>query len=917
MLSKEAVEKGSLGGARADFVASLGKKIEGCRLVLGALANDRASDELREELRRKLQALSSTARLHHFDAMAQTLDVASELLGEVAAGKEVTPLDLEVVAQALDDLPALAWNDVAARNRAADGEHERPLPPPLSALIVGAAALGEALVDTAGSMVFAVERVEDARAAMETARQIAPDIVVLDGDVEDAVELVEALMDDPLTEPTPVVVVGSFSPPAVAARFVALGVTKTLAKPISYEMLRLACEEAIAQKQGRTLRVSLGEPTLEQLGERLAEEVRTALVSSVDGGARATRIQLGEGTEVLGAVWGAIARIREIIMARTDGAVRFSHRGPEGAIHVAYAPEVWRSDRSLRVRGAAADVSLQGRRVVVADDDPGVTWFIGDMLRSMGCEVFEALDGTVALDLAHRHAPDLVISDILMPGLDGFALCRALKRDAALRDVPVILLSWKEDLLQRVRELGAGAAGYLRKESDARAIVARVREALQPKARVEARLRGEGEVRGRLDGLTVRSLLQMVCAIRKDARVSVRDASFLYEVEVRDGVPRRATRSAADGSFLRGARVFAAMLGIGAGRFAVVPTTGEITDEIGGTPLDELLAYPIAVARGAMLATTGTRALGVERLMLDDETVADYLRATPEPTRAIVESLARGESPRALLLSGKVEPGLLDDVLADLAARGAVTGVLGVGGADVLGPLVDSALLALRPETAQKARTPSPVPPAELIASQLRTSPASLADAVLQQMSESPPPSAHAASARPPSTSEAEISIPITIEGTEPRTPPPTVTTTGAAPTKPKEGRLRLFGIAFGVLAFTVGALRLTGNVQAPATAHAAAAAPPPAESTIVGNAEAVFADVPAGTSLAAGHGLLEITTSDVAVRVDGADRGRGPKVTLPLASGYHDVRVGAEDKARLVEVRAGRATRISISENP
>ena len=47
----------------------------------------------------------------------------------------------------------------------------------------------------------------------------------------------------------------------------------------------------------------------------------------------------------------------------------------------------------------------------------------------------------------------MIVSDILMPGLDGFALCREIKRDVALSDVPVILLSWKEDLLQRVREL--------------------------------------------------------------------------------------------------------------------------------------------------------------------------------------------------------------------------------------------------------------------------------------------------------------------------------------------------------------------------------------------------------------------------------------------------------------------------------
>src|SRR5258708_11797787 len=181
--------------------------------------------------------------------------------------------------------------------------------------------------------------------------------------------------------------------------------------------------------------------------------------------------------------------------------------------------------------GGGDGVRMTGRRVVVADDDPGVTWFISDLLRTAGCDVYEALDGTTALDLAFRIPPELVVSDILMPNLDGFALCRALRRDVALRDTPVILLSWKEDLLQRVRELGASAAAYMRKESGSRAILARVREVLRPRARIELRLKGDGEVRGRLDGLTPRLLLELLCLIRKDARVSVRDATYLHEVE--------------------------------------------------------------------------------------------------------------------------------------------------------------------------------------------------------------------------------------------------------------------------------------------------------------------------------------------------------------------------------------------------
>ena len=329
---------------------------------------------------------------------------------------------------------------------------------------------------------------------------------MVDVDIDGTAELVESLLDDPLTEPVPIVVIGSFASTEESARFVALGVSKALSKPATIDTLRGACDEVLDARDGRTMRIALGEPTLEQLAERLVDELKRALVDAVDKPARGDRVPLGEGTEVVGALWGAIARIQEIVTQRTGGKVHFGGDAPEGA--VALAPWLHQdlpgADRMAgRGRGAGADVRLRGRRVVVADDDPGVTWFISDLLRTAGCEVYEALDGSTALDLAFRVEPELIVSDILMPNLDGFALCRALRRDIALRDTPVILLSWKEDLLQRVRELGASAAGYLRKESDARAIPARVRAGVAPASANRGAPPGPGgEVRGRLDGLS-------------------------------------------------------------------------------------------------------------------------------------------------------------------------------------------------------------------------------------------------------------------------------------------------------------------------------------------------------------------------------------------------------------------------------
>ncbi len=1026
---------GQLGGAQADFVASLGRKVEQAREILNAVEARAADPEPRDELRRRLHGLGVAAKMMRFDVMARTLDEADALLERVSqAGKADQPAviaaaDVAELAQVLDDLPALAWGEtpraadapnVAAASAASSlaAPAARPISAPpsgasfpaltRSCLLFGSEMLAEALTDEAyDGATFEVERTEHVQAGLGLARSLAPDVVVVDADVPASLDLVEALLDDPLTEAVPILVVGTFASSEQAARFVALGVNKTIPKPISPESLRATCDEAIASREGRTTRVSLGEPTLEQLGERLASEVREALVGSVDRAGRGVRVPLGEGTEVLGAIWGAIARVREVIASRTDGAIRFGSRGPEGSIALApmLSSDVARGDRAAaRVRGPAADVRLTGRKVVIADDDPGVTWFIADLLRTAGCQVFEALDGSRALELCYEHSPELVVSDILMPGLDGFALCRALKRDLALRDTPVVLLSWKEDLLQRVRELGASAAAYLRKESDSRAIVARVREVLRPRARVEARIKSNGEVRGRLDGLTIRSLLTLVSTIRPNARLSVRDATFLYEVELRGGAPKRVTRTSGDGGFQRGPLVLSAMLGVSAGRFTVSDSDAVVAGELVGT-LGEQLAPAIAQARGAAYATTGARIMTVERVVLDETVLDGYLRATPEPTRTLILALQEGTSPRELMLAGMTSPSLLEDVLADLAARGAVVGVFGPQASDLLAQAVTRTRAVMGvPGEAPPSQPPPPVS-SRAGSGRPARAPSSLADAVMREISDrspnpggsraisttpppivepsrlkvrsSPPegqaPSAEAASAEPPafraSLTLAEIaertdvehayvepnelprelsvpvmrdvSIPVTIEPSLParlfegdasgRAPAAASAAMKAEPEKSERTPLASV-VADGPKApgrarFTYAAAIAGGAVIVWAALHASSATPPEPTSGHAPNVtnaalparavEPSFVDLPAGAAPAAGEGMLVLSMpEEAAIKVDGAARGRGPKLSVALKAGSHELVVGSA-APRNVEVRAGRATRLDFPETP
>ena len=129
-----------------------------------------------------------------------------------------------------------------------------------------------------------------------------------------------------------------------------------------------------------------------------------------------------------------------------------------------------------------------------------------------------ALDGRVGLELARAHDPDVILLDIIMPGMDGYVVCRQLKADERLRDIPVVFLTaLHTDRESRVKALQAGAEGFLTKPPDELELTAQVKAMARLKAgsrmrRLErdeldvdpagtidrARTQAEAQVRGQL-----------------------------------------------------------------------------------------------------------------------------------------------------------------------------------------------------------------------------------------------------------------------------------------------------------------------------------------------------------------------------------------------------------------------------------
>ncbi|QWW20306.1 response regulator transcription factor [Schaalia sp. 19OD2882] len=120
-------------------------------------------------------------------------------------------------------------------------------------------------------------------------------------------------------------------------------------------------------------------------------------------------------------------------------------------------------------------------RILVVDDDVALSEMIGIVLGAEGYTVVDCADGALALDTFRQVAPDLVLLDLMLPGLDGIEICRLIRRES---DVPVVMLTARSDTTDVVAGLEAGADDYVPKPFKPKELVARVR----------ARLRGREEV---------------------------------------------------------------------------------------------------------------------------------------------------------------------------------------------------------------------------------------------------------------------------------------------------------------------------------------------------------------------------------------------------------------------------------------
>lgn len=118
-------------------------------------------------------------------------------------------------------------------------------------------------------------------------------------------------------------------------------------------------------------------------------------------------------------------------------------------------------------------------RILIVDDEPDLLTVLHIALETEGFEVIEASDGERGLELARSDKPDLIVLDLMLPRMDGYKVCRALKFDDRYRRIPIIILSARSGETDRRLALDLGADEFITKPYEVRHLVGRIRARLE------------------------------------------------------------------------------------------------------------------------------------------------------------------------------------------------------------------------------------------------------------------------------------------------------------------------------------------------------------------------------------------------------------------------------------------------------
>lgn len=302
--------------------------------------------------------------------------------------------------------------------------------------------------------------------------------------------------------------------------------------PITRKLVRFA----LGQRGYDVVEATDGKSAVRMLVEREPDLVLQDLVlPDVDGFELAGRLRAGLGTRVVPilAFSGFVTKLEE---------ARISAVGFDDLIVKPVEPSrlVQIVQAHLPEPAGQSEHFGQGRRILIADDDPLQGKLAAFRLERLGFEAALVSDGAKALASARQRTPDLVLSDIMMPGVDGFQLCLEIRKDPSLRDVPVVLMTSSYiDEEDRLLARQAGASSFVLRTPSLAEIIDAIRATLVTSAPPPRPTIDHADVEREH---TQRVIQQLERQVQMNAGISQRCSLLSAELSILSGISNALTR---------------------------------------------------------------------------------------------------------------------------------------------------------------------------------------------------------------------------------------------------------------------------------------------------------------------------------------------------------------------------------------
>ncbi|MFH1811759.1 MAG: response regulator [Pseudomonadota bacterium] len=400
-------------------------------------------------------------------------------------------------------------------------------------------------------------------------------------------------------------------------------------------------------------------------------------VEAEEGGGQ---VLLREGRVIdaeCGALRGEDAAAALVAGLRGDVSLRWSTLdNPHAATVVApaqpdSATEIFSiSGAALTEIPASAKDVLAPLRVVFADDDEALRTLFQKTLEHHGFVVTAAVDGRDALGHILRDRPDLILSDIMMPRLDGWGLLAAIRTDHRLRETPFALLSCHHDFLDQLSALGAGADAYLPKGVRREQVVEVLTELARPLQILRACIGPGVSLRGHFGRLGPQTMMRVLAARNATGKLTVEDRWARFHLWFSAGI--LASASAVIGSTcIADEEALRSLVGAQGGcwvfeadeepeLWSMRRPAVEVIDEIARRATHEE-----ASVRDNLV--TGTQAL-----VPNEAVLRFYEKVCPDALQPALAQVRAGRPPREILAEGVVSPLLIDWLFKDMLSKGAV-----------------------------------------------------------------------------------------------------------------------------------------------------------------------------------------------------------------------------------------------------